>query len=240
MAAVEEAGVPVAAVCRGALGEAVERATEARRTAAALRDPSTPPATFRSVTEAFRTHMRPGLVAAMQVAASSPEGQSLTTVSSLDLLRGILSQRDSLAVGLLVAEGVDVVALYMATRSRTSTEVGVSIAGQSKVLFERLSMPARFACATALEIIVDLGHNYVGCEHLLAGLAVSRGQAGDLLSEYGVKPSRDREPTGVATADEAVVPASTESADRGRDDVARVAWLLDSMERQLVNLDGTP
>jgi hypothetical protein len=176
----------------------------------------------------------------MQVAAASPEGDLLATISSLDLLRGILSQRDSLAVGLLVAEGVDVVSLHMATRSRTRTEVGVSIPGQSKVLFERLTMPARFACATALEIIVDLGHSYVASEHLLAGLAVSRGQAGDLLSEYGVKPSRDREPGAPAREEEVVVPASNESHDRAHDDVARVACLLDSMERQLLNLDGSP
>ncbi len=234
VAAVVQAGVPMSVVCRGALGEAVERAAEARQMAKALRDPLTPSVSFRKLAESFRTRMRPSLVAALQVAAIGPEGENLPTVSSLDLLRGVLAGGDTLAVGLLVAEGVDVISLYLATRTRRCSEPAASIPDHCKVLFERLTMPGRLACAAALEVVVDLGHNYLGCEHLLIGLTASRGVAAEVLNEFGVKSSRER-PTPVP--EEIVVTSTTESRDRTRNDLLRISRHLDAMDRQLQSLD---
>ena len=58
------------------------------------------------------------------------------------------------------------------------------------LVWDGLTLPARLAVAAALEAALDLGHNYVGCEHLLLGLASQddSGTAG-LLRHAGADPA---------------------------------------------------
>ena len=234
--AVKDAGVPVSAVCQAALSDAVERVGRTRRGIAALRDPATPSATLRQIEEGTRKRMTPRLVAALGVAALDADGQARTGVSSLDLLRGLLDDGENLAVHLLLAQDVDVDALAEATRASEADEPGPPAPDSSDALLGRLTMPGRLACAAALEAVVELGHNYLGCEHLLIGLVASEGQARDLLVEHDIQATAIRQATSAAAA--GVVLERSRSADQNAGAVADLTRRLEAVERQLAETPG--
>jgi len=234
--AVEEAGVPVSAVCQAALSQAVDRVAQTRRTTEALRDPATSAATFRKLAEGFRTPMNPRLVASLQLAAAGADQDSRVMVSSIDLLRGILSEGDNVAVRLLVDEGVDVNSLLATCKASRCTEPGTSCSEPRWTLLERLTMPARSACAASLEAVVELGHNYLGCEHLLVGLTASDTEAAELLSEYGVRATSGGRRTSRSKMADGVGDRNGSSS-QAQAEQAKIARRLDVIERQLTNLD---
>jgi ATP-dependent Clp protease ATP-binding subunit ClpA len=234
--AVKDAGVPVSAVCQAALSDAVERVGRTRRGIAALRDPATPTATLRQIAEGTRKRMTPRLVAALGVAALDADGQARTAVSSLDLLRGLLDDGENLAVRLLLAQDVDVDALAEATKASEADEPGPPAPDSSDTLLGRLTMPGRLACAAALEAVVELGHNYVGCEHLLIGLVASESQAGDLLVEHHIQATALRQAISAAAA--GVVLERSRSADQNAGAVADLTRRLEAIERQLAETPG--
>jgi ATP-dependent Clp protease ATP-binding subunit ClpA len=229
--AVKDAGVPVSAVCQAALSDAVERVGRTRRGIAALRDPATPAAVLRRIADGTRKRMTPRLVAALGAAALAADDQTRPAVSSLDLLRGLLDDGENLAVRLLLAQGVDVDALAEATRASETDEPGLPIPESSDTLLGRLTMPGRFACAAALEAVVELGHNYVGCEHLLVGLVASEGRARDRLVEHGVQATALRHAISAAAA--GVIVERGRSVDKDAGAVADLTRRLEAIERQL-------
>jgi ATP-dependent Clp protease ATP-binding subunit ClpA len=229
--AVKDAGVPVSAVCQVALADAVERVGRARRSIAALRDPASCAATLRQIGEATRRLMTPRLVVALRVAALDAEGRALHAVSSVDLLRGLLDDGENLAVRLLLTQGVDVDALEEATKKSATDERGPSLPESTDSFLGRLTLPGRFACAAALEEVVDLGHNYVGCEHILVGLVASDGRARELLVEHGVQATALRRAIGAATA--GVMLERSRSAHRNGGTLADLTRRLEAIERQL-------
>lgn len=230
-AAVKDANVPVSSVCQAALSEAVERIGRTRAGITALRDPATPAALLRRIGEGTRKRMTPRLLAALSAAGVDAEGHARAAVSSLDLLRGLLDDGENLAARLLLSQGVDVDALAEATRASQADEPGPSAAGSSDTLLGRLTMPGRLACAAALEAVVDLGHNYVGCEHLLVGLAASEGQAHDILAERGVQAAALRHAISAAAA--GVMLERSRSAGRSDATIADLARRLEVLERRL-------
>jgi ATP-dependent Clp protease ATP-binding subunit ClpC len=234
--AVKDADVPVSAVCQAALSDAVERVGRTRRGIAALRDPATPAAALRQIGEGTRKRMTPRLVAALGVAALDADGQARPAVSSLDLLRGLLDDGENLAVRLLLAQGVDIDALAEATRATKTGEPGPPVPESSDTLLGQLTMPGRLACAAALEAVVELGHNYVGCEHLLIGLVASEGQARDLLVEHSIQATALRQAISAAAA--GVVLERSRSADRSARAVADLTRRLEAIERQLAGASG--
>lgn len=229
--AVKDAGVPVSAVCQAALSDAVERVGRTRRGIAALRDPATPAAALQRIGEGTRKRMTPRLVAALGTAALDADGQARPAVSTLDLLRGLLDDGENLAVRLLLAQGIDVDALAETARASETDEPGPPAPESSDTLLGRLTMPGRLACAAALEAVVELGHNYVGCEHLLVGLVASEGRARDLLVEHGIQASAVRQAIGAAAA--GVMSERSRSADRNAGAVADLTRRLEAIERQL-------
>ncbi len=60
---------------------------------------------------------------------------------------------------------------------------------------ERLTEQAKRAVEASEEAALALGHDHIGTEHLLLGLAGTAGTAGDLLREHGIEPGRAREET---------------------------------------------
>jgi ATP-dependent Clp protease ATP-binding subunit ClpA len=228
--AVKDAGVPVSAVCQVALAEAVERVGRIRGAIAALRDSATPVRAIRRIGEDARKRMTPRLVAALGVAATDPQGQARLSVSSLDLLQGLLEDGENFAMSLLLAQGVDVDALAEET-TRSGVDESVPLASTvDDPLLARLTMPARLACASALEAVVELGHNYVGCEHLLLGLA-SEGQARELLAGHGVQATGLRQSIGAAAAGVALERNRSSELDAGA--LADLSRRLEAIERQL-------
>jgi Clp amino terminal domain, pathogenicity island component len=124
------------------------------------RDPATPPATVRLISEASRNPMTARLIAVLEAAATDPTGQ-----------------------------------------------------------------------ARALE----LGHNYVGCEHLLIGLTVSDGRASELLASQGIVAASLRQALSGALA--GIVHERSRPAGPGPGPsagaLADVVRRLDAIERQL-------
>jgi ATP-dependent Clp protease ATP-binding subunit ClpA len=234
--AVKDANVPVSAVCQAALSEAVERIGRTRGGITALRDPATPAALLGRIGEGIRKRMTPRLLAALKAAGLDAEGQARVAVSSLDLLRGLLDDGENFAVRLLLSQGVDVDALAEATRASQADEPRIPAVESSDTFFGRLTMPGRLACAAALEAVVELGHNYVGCEHLLAGLVVSEGQAHGILVEHGVQAAALRQAISAAAA--GVMLERSRSADRSDATIADLTRRLEAIERRLAGASG--
>lgn len=235
-AAVKDANLPVSAVCQAALSDALERVGRTRTGIAALRDPGTPAVLLRQIGEGIRKRMTPRLVAALGVAAVEVDGQAQIAVSSLDLLHALLDDGENLAVRLLLAQGVDIDALAEATRGSETTEPGPPVPESDGTLLGRLTMPGRLACAAALETVVDLGHNYIGCEHLLVGLVASEGRARDLLVEHGIQATALRQAISAAAA--GVVLERSRSVSREASTVADLARRLEAIEHQLAGTSG--
>jgi ATP-dependent Clp protease ATP-binding subunit ClpA len=229
--AVKDTGVPVSAVCQAALSDAVERIGNIRRGIAALRDPAAPAATLRRIGEGTRKRMTPRLAAALRAAALDADGQARPAISSLDLLRGLLDDGENLAVRLLLNQDADVDALAEASRASGTDEPGPPVPESSDTLLGRLTMPGRLAYAAALEAVVELGHNYIGCEHLLVGLIACEGQARDLLAGQGIKATALRQAIGAAAA--GAVLERSRSADRDAGALADLTRRLEAIERQL-------
>ena len=57
-------------------------------------------------------------------------------------------------------------------------------------MFERFTDTARRVVVLAQEDARRLGHNYIGCEHLLLAAAAAGEPAGAVLRDQGVTPER--------------------------------------------------
>ena len=165
--AVRDSGLPVSAICQRALEEAVRRITAIRQTALGELDAEQlavrlPSFTSRAVT-----------VIALAVNAAREAGAP--NVGTGHLLRAMITEGENLALRVLRALEVEPAALSWAEKDEPGGGPGL-----------RYSTPA----ANALEMLIAeataLGHNYVGCEHLLIGLAAEPdGVAGRALREAG-------------------------------------------------------
>lgn len=151
-AAVRRAGVPVSAICQQALSEAVRAAVAARETAAALRgsdsvpDVLAPQATARLREVLRRAGERAG-----------PEEE----VEPEHLLAGLLDAGDNLALRVLQLLEAEVAPPEPAPRTAAGADDTLA----------RLSPAGRRVLAATLDGAADLGHAFLGTEHLLLGLA---------------------------------------------------------------------
>ncbi|ATE53568.1 Clp protease N-terminal domain-containing protein [Actinosynnema pretiosum] len=157
---VRSLNVPVSAICQRALEQSVRRV-------AAIR--AADPADLSALDGARATDRFRG---ALRLAVGRATGE----VGTSDLLHGLLSEGDNLALRVLPALDVDVAALRRTLPERSGAAGGSSWSAEA---------------ASALELAVvealGLGHNYVGCEHLLLGLVVEPGGGGGrALREAGV------------------------------------------------------
>ncbi|MGQ4513417.1 Clp protease N-terminal domain-containing protein [Streptomyces sp. DW26H14] len=189
-AAVKAADLPVSAICQKALREAVALVSTTRKAAVALSnpdfDPAAHPAFAERVTGRMTERLRDALDRARAVAQD--EGH----VDSGHLLTGILDTPSNLAVRLLPVLQADAddlrtaVAAVERDEASPSTPVREDSGGPS--LWAGLTVPARAAIGGALQASMDLGHNYLGCEHLLIGIADERtgSGVGAVLREAGL------------------------------------------------------
>lgn len=169
--AVKESGVPVSAVCQRALEESVKRVTAIR--AAVLDDVASGASALQLSRFTQRTRDVIGLAVDRARTLGAPH------VGTEHLLHGVLAEGTNLALHVLRAVEVapDRVARELARREPADGG----------------NVPERFGghAANALELTVTealtLGHNYVGCEHLLLGLlAEPDGVGGQALRAAGV------------------------------------------------------
>jgi ATP-dependent Clp protease ATP-binding subunit ClpA/post-segregation antitoxin (ccd killing protein) len=168
---VRATGLPVSAVCQRALEQSVRRVTAIRATVLDDLDGEDPTAQLSQFTERARTAITLGIERARTDRAAS--------VGTEHLLHGILDEGGNLALRVLRVMEVDPAtvrrALTMAARDDGSSPAA------------RFAGPAANALELTVTEAIALGHNYVGCEHLLIGLVGEPdGTAGRVLRELGV------------------------------------------------------
>jgi ATP-dependent Clp protease ATP-binding subunit ClpC len=167
---VKDLGLPVSAICQRALEQSVKRVS-AIRAVGDLTD-TDPTVGLTSFTQRAKD--------ALKLAISAARDRGAAEVGTRDLLLGMLTEGGNLALHVLRSMDVDPAAVLRDVRQLPSEA--------------RNESASRFSptAANALELTVvealTLGHNYVGCEHLLLGLvAEPDGAAGELLRGLGVE-----------------------------------------------------
>ncbi|MGK5677792.1 Clp protease N-terminal domain-containing protein [Actinoplanes sp. URMC 104] len=180
---VRESGLPVSAICQRALEQAVQRVTTIRTAVLDDLDVSELTRRLPSVT--------PRLVTALTLAAERAKTAGATTVSTGDLLHGLLAEGDNLACQILTAMDIAPASLTApGTREPGGADGGLRFSRQAAVVLEQ-----------AVGEAIGLGHNYLGCEHLLVALtAEPDGSAGQLLRERGADAKATRRAVAVAIA----------------------------------------
>ncbi|MCS7481529.1 Clp protease N-terminal domain-containing protein [Umezawaea endophytica] len=169
--AVKESGVPVSAVCQRALEESVKRVTAIR--AVVLDDLASDAASL----QLSRFTQRTRDVIALAVARARAQGA--VHVGTEHLLHGMLAEGANLALHVLRAIEVDPDRVARELARREPTDGGNTP--------ERFGGDAANALVLTVTEALTLGHNYVGCEHLLLGLvAEPDGVGGQALRAAGV------------------------------------------------------
>ncbi|HJQ45772.1 MAG TPA: Clp protease N-terminal domain-containing protein [Amycolatopsis sp.] len=169
---VKATGVPVSAICQRALEQSVRRVTTIRATVLGDLEVDDPTAQLSQFTERTR--------AVIKLAVERARADGASTVGTEHLLHGILVEGTNLAVQVLRAGETDPghveKALADALPARADNPQATQFSG-----------PAANALELTVTEAIALGHNYVGCEHLLLGLiSEPDGTAGQVLRELGV------------------------------------------------------
>ncbi|NUP51944.1 MAG: ATP-dependent Clp protease ATP-binding subunit [Catenulispora sp.] len=239
-AAVKAADLPVSAICQKALTDAVEAVGTARRAVAALRDPAFDPDGHPAFAERLTARMTAKLHRSLDLAReAAPAAGPVTTAH---LLIGVLDERANLAVRLLETLAVDRDGLRDAAGAVSVDEQAATSAAPAAPpdapasLWSGLTVPARAAIGAALEASIDLGHNYLGCEHLLLGLlADGDSGAGIVLHEAALDTATVQR--AVTTAIAGFVHARRNAPPADASGLAQVLQRLDSIERRLSALE---
>ena len=177
--AVRDTGVPVSAICQRALEQAVRRITAIRQTVLDTLDDNDLATLLPSFT---------GRAATVLALARDAAGPNVTTG---DLLNGIVAEGGNLALQVL--------------RSLEIDPRRVAVTGAAEPGGDGGGLRFSTAAASALELAVGeatgLGHNYVGCEHLIIALAAEPdGAAGRALREAGADAKALRRAVSAALA----------------------------------------
>ena len=173
--AVKETGLPVSAICQRALEQSVKRVTAIR----AIGDLSgtDPTAGLTSFTQRAKD--------VLTAAVASASGE----IGTRDLLRAMLDEGTNLALHVLRSIDID------------PATVARELPPPSDGTVSRMSVTAANALELTVVEALTLGHNYVGCEHLLLGLvAEPDGTAGRVLRGLGAEPRQVRQAVSAALA----------------------------------------
>jgi ATP-dependent Clp protease ATP-binding subunit ClpA len=217
-AAVRDAHVPISAVCQAALEQAVRgvnavRATDVLPGAAATSGP------FARFTPCAR-HV---VVLAKNVAQSTPHNY----IGTEHLLHGLIDEGGNLALSVLVSLDIEIDDL----RAELDASMGPATApGPEQLPFTPL---LKTTLESAAREALALGHNYVGCEHLLLGLATTEnGVASKVLLRMGVD-HRSVKRAVIATLAGFVHARQHFSADTGQAAGAPTTAALDEIMRRI-------
>ncbi len=193
--AVKDVGVPVSAICQRALETAVRRITAIRQAALDEVNLDDPAGRMSHFTTRARAAIGLALAAARQDGAPA--------VRTGHLLAGVLAEGGNLAIEVLRAMEIEPEAVRQAVAREAATRdaagdaaanaagTGADAAGKAAPL--RFSSEAANALELAVTEAIGMGHNYVGCEHLLLGVvAEENGTAGQALRALGAeyRPTR--------------------------------------------------
>lgn len=199
--AVRESGIPVSAICQQALEQSVRRVTTIRATTLGDLDTDDPTARLSQFTDRARTVIKLAITQAREGGAA--------TVGTEHLLAGMLAEGNNLALRVLRAVDIE-----PADLARDLTRAMPTPAHPADPPASRFSGPAANALELTVTEAIALGHNYVGCEHMLIGLAVEPdGIAGDVLRVAGADARAVRRAVTAALAGYVHLRASRPTAD---------------------------
>jgi ATP-dependent Clp protease ATP-binding subunit ClpA len=190
--AVRETGLPVSPICQRALELAVRRITTIRQAVLSDVDPTG----LAELLPSFTAR----LVTVLSLAAGRARESGSGSVTTGDLLHGLLAEGQNLGLQILNAMDVTPASLTAPVAPEPPTAPGGL----------RFSAPAAVALELAVGEAIGFGHNYVGCEHLLIGLAgETGGAAGELLRSRAVDGKAVRRTVAAALAGYAHLRAAT-------------------------------
>lgn len=212
--AVREAGVPVSAICQRALEEAVRRVTAIRETT--LGDLEIEELSARLPRFTARAH------AVLRLALDQARATGAPTVGTEHLLGALVAEGGNLALQVLRALEIEPEQINrdLARLAATAPQAAGDQAAGDQAAVPRATVPQTVtpqapgnqvakqfsgSAANALELTVTeataLGHNYIGCEHLLLGLVTEPdGTAGQVLRARGAEPRLTRRAVAAALA----------------------------------------
>jgi len=181
-AAVKEAQVPVSAICQSALERAVRDVQSARAA-------DQPPAEDRpgvGLFSRFTPRARGAVSNAEKAAREFPHDY----VGTEHVLLGVLDEGGNLALKILEASDIELADL----RAELVGSLGPATAAvEGHIPFTAL---AKRALESTAKEALSLGHNYIGCEHLLLGLlGTEDGLASQVLRRMGLELRTTRSTT---------------------------------------------
>jgi ATP-dependent Clp protease ATP-binding subunit ClpC len=187
--AVKDAGVPVSAICQRALEQAVRRITAIRQTALGELEVDDLTERLPRFTARART--------VVKLAIDQARADASPNVGSGHLLAGMLAEGENLALHVLRAVEIDPAQVKRELERHAGAEEGGAGEGSSV----HFSGPAAGVLELTVTEATGLGHNYVGCEHLLLGLVTEPdGVAGQVLRALGAEPRLVRRAVSAALA----------------------------------------
>jgi ATP-dependent Clp protease ATP-binding subunit ClpC len=220
-AAVRDAQLPVSGICQAALERAVRDVSSARGV-------DEPPSEDRPgvLFARFTARARKAITLALNAARDAPHN----CVGTEHVLLGIIDEGSSLAIKVLASLDVEVADLR--------AELIASMAPPAETVEGRqpFTPPAKRALELATKEALGLGHNYVGCEHLLLGLlATEQGLASKVLRRMGLELRTTRR--AVVTALMSLVHAQAAPAPRAvaPDALDQILRRLDAIEEHLAS-----
>jgi ATP-dependent Clp protease ATP-binding subunit ClpC len=173
---VKDAGIPVSTICQAALEQAVRRVNAIRAAAAGNANIEDSLAQATKLTARARD--------VVKLARDQARTRD-TPLSTGDLLGAILVEGSSLAIHVLRAAEVDMDQLRDELTRQSFPEPPREGGPEGATPF---SLPATKALELTAAEAISLGHNYIGCEHLLLGLAAEPdGVAGKVLRGQGAE-----------------------------------------------------
>ena len=172
--AVRDAQLPVSAICQAALERAVRDVTSVR----GVEEPPPDDHPGLGMLGRFTPRARRAVTLAQELAS----GLGYERVGTEHMLLGIVDEGQNLALKVLESLEIDPADLR--------TELVAAMSGPGKPVEGTLPFtgPAKIALELTAKEALGLGHNYVGCEHLLLGLlAAEGGTAGQVLRRMGLE-----------------------------------------------------
>jgi ATP-dependent Clp protease ATP-binding subunit ClpA len=217
--AVREAQLPVSAVCQAALERAVRDVTSARGA-------EQPPAGDRpglGLFARFTPRARKAVTLAEQAARAIPH----SSVGTGHVLLGIIDERENLAVRVLTSFDIeldDLRAELVASMDAPPESVGAHIP---------FSPTAKGALELTVKEALTLGHNYIGCEHLLLSLlATDEGTASKVLRRMGLELRTTRRAVVTALTEQYAATTTTSPTPGTLEQILR---RLDAIEQRLAS-----
>ncbi len=183
--AVKETGLPVSTICQRALEQSVKRVSAIRAAVVGDLSGADPTVGLTQFTQRCKD--------VIKLAIANAAERRAAEVGTRDLLFGMVTEGSNLA--LLVLRSMEVEpasALRELERVESPDEGGPAY---------RMSRTAANALELTVTEAMSLGHNYVGCEHLLLGLvAEPDGAGGEVLRGLGIELRAARHAVGAALA----------------------------------------